>query len=56
MKKELVYFVIEEPNKETYACKFRKTAQKWVTNLKLAVKFAQELEKNPQLSSEIKRN
>jgi hypothetical protein len=30
--------------------------QNWLTNLKQAVKFAQELEKNPQLISEIKKN
>ena len=35
--------MIEEPNKEIYACKYRNTAQKWVSNLTLAVKFAEEL-------------
>ena len=43
MKKEFIYFMIEEPNKEIYACKYRHTAQKWVSNLTLAVKFAEEL-------------
>lgn len=56
MKKELVYFIIEEPNKEIYACKYRHIAQKWVSNLILAVKFAAELEKNPHLISEIQRH
>jgi serum/glucocorticoid-regulated kinase 2 len=51
MKKELFYFTIEEPNKEIYACKYKETAQKWLLNIKQAVKFAQELEKNPHLIS-----
>lgn len=43
MKKQLHYFTIQEPNKQIYACKYRHTAQKWVSNLILAVKFANEL-------------
>lgn len=56
MKKQMVYFIIEEPNKQLYACKYKETAQKWLLNLKQAVRFAQQLEKNPQLISEIKKN
>lgn len=56
MKNEFIYFTIEEPNKEIYACKYRRTAQTWVSNLMLAVKFSAELEKNPHMISEIKRN
>ena len=48
--------MIEEPNREIYACKYRQAAQKWVSNLTLAVKFSEELEKNPHLISEIKRH
>lgn len=43
MKKEMIYFIIEEPNKEMYACQYKETAQKWLLTLKQAVKFAQEL-------------
>jgi hypothetical protein len=43
MKKEFFYFVIEQPNWETYACKYRHTAQKWVSSLIIAKKFASEL-------------
>jgi hypothetical protein len=56
MKKELFYFTIEEPNKEIYACKYKETAQRWLLNIKQAVRFAQELEKTPHLISEIKKN
>lgn len=41
MKKEMYYFIIEEPNKELYACKYKETAMKWLQNLKQAIKFAQ---------------
>ena len=56
MKKEMIYFTIELPNRELYACKYKETAQKWIQNIKQAARFAQELEKNPQFISEIKKN
>lgn len=43
MKKDMFYFTIEEPNKEIYACKYKETVQKWITNIKQSVRFAQEL-------------
>ena len=56
MKKELVYFTIEEPNKEIYACKHRHTAQKWANSISSGIKFAKELEKNAHLIADIRKN
>ena len=56
MKKELVYFTIEEPNKEIYACKYRHTAQKWVGSISSGIKLAEELEKNSHLIADIRKN